>query len=224
MAASLLSSQALVLTDSLSKKQSLVARARSQEENQSPSTDHRPPPTPTPRAFSVSTLRLLPSYKDTVMVFSVHLGRIILSLQLHRPLFQIWAHLSFLWQVFPFGLLLFSFSGASISQILNHQNWLLEFLTSNYCCSSLGNFSWCYLPTLLSNISMSFIMFLNSFIEVYSKKQESSRNTSISASLTMPKPWLSGSQHITENSSRDRNTRPSYLPPEKSVCRWRNNS
>ena len=155
---------------------------------------HRPPPTPTPRAFSVSTLRLLPSYKDTVMVFSVHLGRIILSLQLHRPLFQIWAHLSFLWQVFPFGLLLFSFSGASISQILNHQNWLLEFLTSNYCCSSLGNFSWCYLPTLLSNISMSFIMFLNSFIEVYSKKQESSRNTSISASLTMPKPWLCGSQ------------------------------
>ena len=27
-----------------------------------------------------------------------------------------------------------------------------------------------------------------------------------------------------ENSSRDGNTRPSYLPPEKSVCRWRSNS
>ena len=27
-----------------------------------------------------------------------------------------------------------------------------------------------------------------------------------------------------DNSSRDRNTRPSYLPPEKSVCRSRSNS
>ena len=27
-----------------------------------------------------------------------------------------------------------------------------------------------------------------------------------------------------ENSSRDRNTRPPYLPPEKSVCRSRSNS
>ena len=27
-----------------------------------------------------------------------------------------------------------------------------------------------------------------------------------------------------ENSLRDRNTRPRYLPPEKSVCRSRNNS
>lgn len=42
MAASLLSPQALVLTDSLSKKQSLVARARSQGGNQGPGTEAPP--------------------------------------------------------------------------------------------------------------------------------------------------------------------------------------
>ena len=30
--------------------------------------------------------------------------------------------------------------------------------------------------------------------------------------------WLCGSQQRVENSSRDGNTRPPYLPPEKSVC------
>ena len=53
-----------------------------------------------------------------------------------------------------------------------------------------------------------------------SKKQESSRKTSISALLTMPKPltvWIT----TVENSLRDQNTRPHYLPPEKSVCRSR---
>ena len=55
-----------------------------------------------------------------------------------------------------------------------------------------------------------------------SKKQESSRKTS--ALLTMPKLWLCGSQQTVENSSRDGNTRPSDLPPEKSVCRSRSNS
>ena len=36
--------------------------------------------------------------------------------------------------------------------------------------------------------------------------------------------WLWGSQQIVENSSRDGNTRPPHLPPEKSVCRSRSNS
>ena len=36
--------------------------------------------------------------------------------------------------------------------------------------------------------------------------------------------WLYVSQQTVENSSRDRNTRPPYLPPEKSVCRSRSNS
>ena len=36
--------------------------------------------------------------------------------------------------------------------------------------------------------------------------------------------WLCESQQAVENSSRDGNTRPPYLPPEKSVCRSRNNS
>ena len=56
-----------------------------------------------------------------------------------------------------------------------------------------------------------------------SKKQESSSNTSISALLTMPKP-LCGSQQTVENSSRYGNTRPTYLLPEKSVCRSGRNS
>ena len=56
-----------------------------------------------------------------------------------------------------------------------------------------------------------------------SKKQESSRKTSTFALLTMPKP-LMGSQQTVENSERDGNIRPPYLPPEKSVRRSRSNS
>ena len=36
--------------------------------------------------------------------------------------------------------------------------------------------------------------------------------------------WLCGSQQTVENSSRDENTRPPDLLPEKSVCRSRSNS
>ena len=56
-----------------------------------------------------------------------------------------------------------------------------------------------------------------------SKKQKSSRKTSISALSTMPKS-LGRSQETVENSSRDGNTNPLYLPPEKSVHRSRSNS
>ena len=56
-----------------------------------------------------------------------------------------------------------------------------------------------------------------------SKKQESSRKTSISALLTMPKP-LSGSQETVENSEIDGNTRPPDLPLEKPICRSGSNS
>ena len=55
------------------------------------------------------------------------------------------------------------------------------------------------------------------------KKQESSRKTSMSALLTMPKPltvWIT----ILENSERDRNTRPPDLPLEKPICRSGSNS
>ena len=51
-----------------------------------------------------------------------------------------------------------------------------------------------------------------------SKKQESSRKTSISALLTMPKP-LTVDHKKLENSERDVNTRPPNLPLEKPVCR-----
>ena len=36
--------------------------------------------------------------------------------------------------------------------------------------------------------------------------------------------WLYGSQQAVKNSSTGGNTRPSYLPPQKSVCRSRRNS
>ena len=51
-----------------------------------------------------------------------------------------------------------------------------------------------------------------------SKKQESSRKTSISALLTMPKPLT------VENSERDGTTRPPDLLLEKPVCRSGSNS
>ena len=51
------------------------------------------------------------------------------------------------------------------------------------------------------------------------EKARDSRKTSTSALLTMPKPVCE--QENVENSSRDGNTRPHYLPLEKSVCRSR---
>ena len=55
------------------------------------------------------------------------------------------------------------------------------------------------------------------------KKQESSRKTSTSDLLTMPKPltvWIT----VNWNSDRDGNTRPPDLPPEKTVCKSRSNN
>ena len=43
-------------------------------------------------------------------------------------------------------------------------------------------------------------------------------------SIYYAKVWLCESQQTVEKSSRDGNTRPSYLPPQKSVCRSRSNS
>ena len=56
------------------------------------------------------------------------------------------------------------------------------------------------------------------------KKQESSRKTSISALLTMPKPLTVWITKTVENSERDGNTRSLYLSPEKPVCGSRSNS
>ena len=58
---------------------------------------------------------------------------------------------------------------------------------------------------------------------VSSKKQESSRKTSTSALLTMPKPltvWIT----TVQNSDRDGNIRPPDLPLEKPVYRSGSNS
>ena len=57
-----------------------------------------------------------------------------------------------------------------------------------------------------------------------SKKQESSRKTSISALLTMPKPLTVWITRTVENSERDGTTRPPDLPLEKPVCRSGSNS
>ena len=56
-----------------------------------------------------------------------------------------------------------------------------------------------------------------------SKKQKNTRKTSTSTLLIMPSLWLSRSQQTVENSSRDGNNRPPYLPTEKSVWRSRSN-
>ena len=56
------------------------------------------------------------------------------------------------------------------------------------------------------------------------KKQESSRKTSISALLMMPKPLTMWITINFGNSSRAGNTRPPYLPPERSICRSGSNS
>ena len=55
------------------------------------------------------------------------------------------------------------------------------------------------------------------------KNQESSRKTSISALLTMPKS-LCGLSQTVKKFLRNRNTRPPDLPLEKSVCRSGSNS
>jgi len=53
------------------------------------------------------------------------------------------------------------------------------------------------------------------------KKQENSRKTSPSGSLTMLKPFDCVDHNKLENSSSDGNSRPPYLPPAKPVCRSR---
>ena len=55
-------------------------------------------------------------------------------------------------------------------------------------------------------------------------KQESSRKTSTSALLTVPKPLTAWITINCENSERDGHTRPPDLPLEKPVCRSGSNS
>ena len=56
-----------------------------------------------------------------------------------------------------------------------------------------------------------------------SRKQEFQKNI-YSCFIDYAKAFDCGSQQTVENSSRDGNTRPLDLPPEKSVCRSRSNS
>ena len=56
------------------------------------------------------------------------------------------------------------------------------------------------------------------------KKQENSRKMYILLYWLCQSLWLCGSQQTVDNSSRDGNTKPSDLPPEKSIYRWGSNS
>jgi len=56
------------------------------------------------------------------------------------------------------------------------------------------------------------------------KKQESSRKMSTTDVFTMPKPLTVRITQTVENFERNENSRQPGLPPEKSVCRSRNNS
>ena len=56
------------------------------------------------------------------------------------------------------------------------------------------------------------------------KKQESSRKTSASALLTMPKPLTVWMKANCKKFLKRWNTRPPDLPPEQSVCRSKSNS
>ena len=59
---------------------------------------------------------------------------------------------------------------------------------------------------------------------VSSKKQESSRKTSLLLYWLCQSLWLCGSQLTVDNSSGDGDTRPPEVPSEKSVCRSRSNN
>ena len=56
------------------------------------------------------------------------------------------------------------------------------------------------------------------------EKEEISRKTSVSASLTTPKPLTVWITTNCEKFFKRWNNRPSYLPPEKSACRSTSNS
>ena len=56
------------------------------------------------------------------------------------------------------------------------------------------------------------------------KKQDRFRKTLLLLYWLHQSLWLCGSQQTVENSSRDRNSRPPYLLPEKPVYRLRSNS
>ena len=56
------------------------------------------------------------------------------------------------------------------------------------------------------------------------KAREVQKKTSISALLTMPKPFTVWITTTVENSERDGNSRPPDLPLEKPICRSGSNS
>ena len=114
---------------------------------------------------------------------------------------------------------------------LQHQTLLPSPVTSTTgCCFCFGSVSSFFMElflhfspvaywasTDLGSSSFSVICF------AFHTTHESSKKTPTSALLIMPKP-LCGSQQTVKNSYRDGNTRPPYLPPEKSISSSRSNN
>ena len=154
-----------------------------------------------------------------------------------------WCHPTILSSVIPFSSCLQSFPASGTFQMsqffvsggqsngvsasasalpMNIQDWFPLGWTDWISLQSKG------LSRVFSNTTVQKHQFFGAQLSLYPtsigslKKQESSRQTSTSALLTMPKP-LTVDHNKLEN-SRDGNTRPPALPLEKSVCRSRSNS
>ena len=80
------------------------------------------------------------------------------------------------------------------------------------------------LSTLFVYLYKMLIVNIEWVFMIYQHIQESFRKTSISALLTMPKPFTVWITVNCGNSERNGNTRPPDLPLEKSVCRSGRNS
>ena len=125
-------------------------------------------------------------------------------------------------QFFPSGGQSVGVSASASVLPMNTQDWSPLGLTGWTSSQSKG------LSRVFSNTTVQKHQFFGAQLSLYPtsigslKKQESSRQTSTSALLTMPKP-LTVDHNKLEN-SRDGNTRPPALPLEKSVCRSRSNS
>ena len=122
-------------------------------------------------------------------------------------------------------------------QICKTQQWLRDWKRSVFSQNPQSNAKECsnyHTIALISHASKMMLKILQARLQQYLnheipgvqagfgygslKKQESSRKTSTSALLTTQKP-LTMDHNKLENSERDGNTRPPYLPPENSVCR-----
>ena len=111
---------------------------------------------------------------------------------------------------------------AGRAQFILRQNvWSsINFFLFSFFFFCLSPYTFNYFTFQYTSESLQCCPLLSPFTELSSKKRESSRKTSISALLTMPKPltvWIT--VKTVENSGRDGNTRSLDLALEKPVYR-----